>query len=569
METSKSLERAFLLPWLGSAAIVTVIRLLHAADLGYDLTHQIQAGQNLLAGKGLTTYTPTSENLADPLGLVTLTGFPSGYSLYAALVMALGAGPATVVKVMGATATMLGWWGWGKLAFFYMGEGWERQALWRRVGYFIAMTSPLLLTIPWGGTDILLWAAVPWVLHYVVRSPELQSQNLLRLDVAAGVLAGLCVLMRYASLFLVLYAGFLIVGQCRLRMAPLLRRATAFGFGLLPAFAIQTYVNYFLASRGVDQGLVTLDGGILAASTRTLDGLDHLTTATVSVLFWIPYQILDRFPETRGSLWALAVTVIVLALPAVVAVLPNGQKASSACHDLRIAGAGLFTIVPLFLLAAETASGVPYGVVPRYYWPIVPLALLIAYSLATTARRARLTRGLQLTGRAYLAAFVIVTSVLIVSLPVRGIWRVIGTTHLRGWPSFGVTYDDSPARRYVMGVLKAQPGVVFIANREQWFIADPEVDRSRIHRIESCGALKATHVTGPVRLLVLANEPPDDGGEFYWATTFGEPHRAECFDRLPPLKLLQRFPDEALQVLEGEVPDGVRVTLKDVSATSN
>ncbi len=47
-------ERTFLLPWLCSAAVVTFIRLLHATDLGYDLTRHIQAAQNLLAGKGLS-----------------------------------------------------------------------------------------------------------------------------------------------------------------------------------------------------------------------------------------------------------------------------------------------------------------------------------------------------------------------------------------------------------------------------------------------------------------------------------------------------------------------------------
>jgi len=77
METSKGPEREFLLPWLCSAAVVTVIRLLHAADLGYDLTSQIQAGQNILAGKGLTTYAATAENLADPLAVISV-GFRGG-----------------------------------------------------------------------------------------------------------------------------------------------------------------------------------------------------------------------------------------------------------------------------------------------------------------------------------------------------------------------------------------------------------------------------------------------------------------------------------------------------------
>ncbi len=73
-------EREFLLLWLCSADVVTVIRLLHVGDLGYDLTIQIEAGQNPLAGRGLTVYLPTADNLADPPTLSVLTHFPSGYS---------------------------------------------------------------------------------------------------------------------------------------------------------------------------------------------------------------------------------------------------------------------------------------------------------------------------------------------------------------------------------------------------------------------------------------------------------------------------------------------------------
>lgn len=571
---SKGPEREFLLPWLCSAAIVTVIRLLHAADLGYDLTLQIQAGQNILAGRGLTTYLATAQNLADPMELVTLTQFPCGYSLFAAALMALGAGPGMVVKVIGAAATMLGWWGWANLAFAYMGEGWQRDAVWKRVGYFIAIVSPLLFTIPWSGTDILLWAALPWVLRLVVRSPESRSQDSLRMDATAGALTGLCLLMRYASLFLAVYAIFLIICQCRLRMALLFRRAMAFGCGLSPALAIQIYVSYFLASRpAAPDGMTLLNRGILVTLGRAWGGSDHLTPANVSVLFWTPGKILNLFTETGDRSWALAVTAVVLALPALVAVTRNGQKASSVCHPLRIAGAGLFTVVPLFLLACELVDGIPYAVVPRYYWPILPLAVFVAYSLATTdssGRRQRITGVLRFTGRAYLAGFVMMGCIGIILMPGSGPRskvrraQMIGTHELRRWPSFRLTYEFSPARSYVLGLMKAQPGMVFITNREQWFYAEPELDRSRIHQFVPCQTLSATHVTGPARLLVLVQDHRRGPREFYWYNYSGQPRHVECFDGLPPFSVVQRFPDEGLELLEATVPDGVRVTLKDV-----
>src|SRR5262249_35669589 len=156
--------------WLWSAGIVAGVRLLHAAEIKYDLTVQIQAAQNLLLGKGLTTYGATSTNLADPLTLVPLTSFPAGYSLCAAALMAAGATPALVMKILGAAATMLGWWGWAVVAFGFVGGASRIDRRLRALAYLMGATIPLLYTQPWGGTDIFLWASVPWVLRWLTRS---------------------------------------------------------------------------------------------------------------------------------------------------------------------------------------------------------------------------------------------------------------------------------------------------------------------------------------------------------------------------------------------------------------
>ena len=61
-----STEGRFLMLWLCSAALVMVVRFLHAAALGYDLALQIQAAQNLLAGRGLSLYRHAGPDLAEP-----------------------------------------------------------------------------------------------------------------------------------------------------------------------------------------------------------------------------------------------------------------------------------------------------------------------------------------------------------------------------------------------------------------------------------------------------------------------------------------------------------------------
>ena len=147
----------FLLPWLLSACVVLVSRFLHAADLGYDLTFQFEAAQNLLAGRGLTTYgQKVTGDLANPLTLQILTHFPSGFSLCAAVLMALGFGPGTALKSWEQLPRCSG----GGVGRGSRSPTWKRaggaDGLWRGVAIAIAILTPLLFTPSWSGTDIIL-----------------------------------------------------------------------------------------------------------------------------------------------------------------------------------------------------------------------------------------------------------------------------------------------------------------------------------------------------------------------------------------------------------------------------
>lgn len=274
-------ERKFLLPWLCSAALVTVLRFLHAAPVGYDLGLQIQAAHNLLAGNGLSLFRHAGPDLAGPATLSTLTHFPSGYSLFAAALMAMGLSVGMIVKLLGGVATLVGWWGWGKLAYPFFSEGSKRRLILKWSGYAIAISGPLLLTAAWGGTDIFLWAAVPWVLGWVVKASDENATRGRWLDGLTGAVCGLCMLMRYASLFLAVYAAFLMLWQSRMRLPVLMRRWVFFGLGLLPALALQIYINYFLSNAPAAPGGVSFKPpGLAVVAWRVWDGVPLLTRPT-------------------------------------------------------------------------------------------------------------------------------------------------------------------------------------------------------------------------------------------------------------------------------------------------
>ena len=565
---------AFLLPWVCGAGVVVLGRFLHAADLGYDLTAQLQAAQNLLAGKGLTFYSPVTQDLADPLALVTLTHFSAGYSLFAAMLLALGADTGLALKILGAAATLLGWWGWGRLAFAYVVDGWQQAASRRWVARAIAVFTPLLFTPRWSGTDIFLWAAMPWVLAQIVRPLGQQS---LRLDITAGMLTGFCVLMRYASLFLAGFALLVIACQCRFRPASLLRRCGGYTAGLVPFMATQLYVFSTLSSGSAGPGDLTFDSSIAIAIERAWNGLAHLPTVNAAAFFWVPQRRLDLLMGDGPLNWlGVAVALAVFLLPAVVVLAKEGRLTWSVWHDVRFVAPCLFLFLPLFLLLCEIeGGGYLYARDPRYYAPLVPLMVFVA-SFVVHAKLQHVSRQLaallRFTSRAYLILFLAVLAVQTAFLIVpgqRGQFRremFIGVSRLYPWPSRRLTYEFSPARRHVLDTLTTTPNAILITNLPHWFWADDKVDRSRIQRIEACTPPWFARLTGPARLLLFVADRGGPVQELYWLEGPGEPTRAYCYERLPPFTLVRRFPEEGLKLLEVGIPAGVQIALQDTNS---
>ncbi len=558
-------EQKFLLPWLSAAAVITIVRLLHATGVD-DITIQIQAAQNLLEGKGLVIYWRAAEDLSKPLALHGMTHYSAGYSFFAAAMMAVGVAPAAFGKIWGSVATLAGWWGWGRLAFLYMGRPDRTSRFWLSVSLWIAAASPVLFTSPWGGTDIALWAAVPWVLMFLTRAPDEAAQLDVKRDALAGLLIGVCVLARYASLFLVPYAVLVILAQSRLRGRLAAKRLAAFGSGLLPGVAIQGYVILSTFS-GAAPGGVSLDGARLGAiGARAWETLPMLAAANAGVFFWLPGTV--RFWAATGyELPALLVAGIVLVWIPVALVTATRQPVTSWNYDLRVVAAGLLILLPVFLWTCMLFGTYGYVVDRRYYEPLRPLAVCIAYCLATmdSADAPRRLTAIAWSSRAYLLVFVVMTAVEIGAAFVptaQGlVWRrIVLGAEPRPWPSLRLTYEFSEARRFVLEQMRNDPAAVLITPREAWFYAEPTIDRSRIMRSEVCAdSPQSTHISGPVRFLILEADQATDPQRVQWPD--GDFPGHECWPQLPAVELVRRFPDERLRVLQVNIRVGVRIPI--------
>ena len=562
-------ESRFVLLWLCSAAVVTLVRVFHAADLGYDLTLHTQAAQNLLEGNGLSIYALEGEDdLARPNKLVALTHFPAGYSLYAAALLMMGFSVAAVLKVWGAAGTILGWWGWAKLAYPFFSEGLERGRVWRCAGSAVAICSPLLFTPRWQGTDIFLWAALPWVFAWLVRASDENAPGGAWFDLLAGAVCGLCVLMRYSSISLVAYAGFLILCQSKACLKVSARRAGAFAAGLLPLVALQVYLSFFVSVVEARPGGLNVRRGVWTGFERLWEGSWRLTSANFAVVWWMPGRVVRFFTQSgEQAPWLLGVTFALLVLlPALFARKLGHSGPIAASRDVRMVAVGFFVALPLFLWACALAGNVYIGL-SRYYIPLLPLAVFVAYAFAAADRKheSKMQGLLRMTSLGYLTGYLCMAAVGVVLLVLPGERgsdkreKLVSTSELYPWPSTKMIYEFSAARRYVLDLLNDEPSTVLVTNLENWYYADPSVDRSRLHCLLN---LRASYVSGPARILIMAREPfeaPADA--LYSFSESGVPRRVNYFEGLANLRLLRRFPGENVKILEVRIPDGSRIDL--------
>lgn len=564
-------RRGFVRWWLLSAALVTIIRVFNAGGPGFDLSIQLTAARNLLAGNGLTVFERAAADLTAAPTLVPLVHFPSGYSLATAALFAIGLDVGLAGKLLAGIATMLGWWGWAGLAWPFMRDGMRAGAIGRSIAVMLSMAVPLLFTLPWSGTDIFLWASIPWALTFVVAASSATEGPRRWLDVAAGAVCGFAFQMRYAALFLSVYAGLIILWQTRCAVGTTVRRGLLFAAGAVPAGAWQLYFNH-AASNAAPGGL---SGTAFTPWERLVRGLSLLHNSNESWAFWLPGKALTLlFPDGAGPLghsaptfsWQLGLTagwLIVVGLA-----VRQYARAGDASRDTRVLALGMFVVIPAMLQTSMLFGSWDYVGDRRYYQPLIPLSVLVAYSAMFMAPRGRsLPAGLlRVSGALYTAGLVAAMVLYALVLPTSSSLgraqrhKVFGEPPTK-WPSFMVSYDLLPSRRFVIEQWAREPGALVLTSRGGNFFWDPDLDQAKM-RVIGCGSRDPSQVTGPATIIIHTF---DVGGDldvgFYDGTAMtGSVHRISCYDGLPR-QFLRRFPEEGMKVLVSRVPAGQVIPL--------
>ncbi|RPI50239.1 MAG: hypothetical protein EHM55_21845 [Acidobacteria bacterium] len=191
------------------ACCLTAIRVLAPFEVDIDQAVQIEAAERLATGRGLTsTYFGSHPlDLAKPAIAEKLTWFPPGFSLLVAAFLSCGVPLAAALRMLYVSVTLAGWWGWARIFRLLLAQQHlDGERPWGALGA-VALLAPVFFTPAWTGTDVFLWAALPYVIVWLRK----EQTHPYRRAAAAGVLIGGLYSIRYAAAFLMATGAVLIV----------------------------------------------------------------------------------------------------------------------------------------------------------------------------------------------------------------------------------------------------------------------------------------------------------------------------------------------------------------------
>ncbi len=216
-------------------------------------------------------------------------------------------------------------------------------------------------------------------------------------------------------------------------------------------------------------------------------------------------------------------------------------------------------------METDATLAFPFVAQQRYYLPNISVAVLVAYAVAVKGKAtfSRIGTVFRLAGQGYVFSYLAVAAVSVALLPVptrlgsNKRAKLMAAQYTYRWPSMKIEYELSVCRQYVLDFFKNNPEAVIVTNRPQWFYVEPEVDRSRIHRL---GEIRSSYVTGPAQILVITEDAFDTTiQDLYWTDT--TPHRSDELAGLHPFRLIAHFPEEQVKILETRVGPRERVVL--------
>lgn len=389
----KNEDRLVLTVIVISAVLLTAARTIAPFEVKNDQATQLEVAQRLVQGMGITTTNAPPRVPGDVFPEPPtryLTDWPPGFSLLAAAFLYIGLSLLATLEIIYAATTITGWIGWAIIASHVI----ARPSAYGKSSSFIHLAVcaliPILFTPWWGGTDLFLWAGIPFVFMCCLgtrgKQPSLLSIGF------AGLLFGSLFAMRYTSLFVGLAATLVLFQVSYPRFKILLTRLTVFG---LSALTVMLPVVIFLiraqSSRTISPDISSaVDVDIPRVADQPANLLDTVRYIVKGLHFAsilvLGHPLLQQIIYTRKVNWlaystGLISLIIILSLPVLLwrSASVNGLRVKD---DVALGLSFLPLSLLVFLIAIAFATWPYYLEVTRYYEPLALCGVFIFFRLA-------------------------------------------------------------------------------------------------------------------------------------------------------------------------------------------
>lgn len=443
-----------------SAFILIVIRCIGPFRIGGDQAYQMESGHRLVKGLGLTTT-----YVVKPLKNINLaprpenqTAYTPGFSILIACILSLGVSLALSLKIIYSVVTLVGWFGWAIIGSYLLKRPIKIRGRYFPLQLIIATLLPLFYTPPWTGTDIFLWAGVPFIVILLVGA-RMNSSRSMSFLFGAGLIFGLSFALRYASLFISIFV-FVILFQLNFpRWGSMVRSYLFFFAGsCFFIFPISVYNYIFLHSP-------------LPSFIDFLFGIENFREyMTVIGNSWVTVSYLLGFPPlatpsavfisiigantTVNFVFGIMLLSVVIWLP-IFFIRRSEYRIEEKKRYLVISLSLVILSLIFFLNLTKFICRYLEFNVPRYYFPAIPANIYIIYELVVMKNNADRMR---VAKRSY--AVKMIASIMAVLLVYSVINEGNVETVKRKWEYLGVARLVRPILGYI-----PTKGIRYASNR--------------------------------------------------------------------------------------------------------
>lgn len=529
------------------ACLIVVVRSLSPLALNSDPSVQIGAALSLLNGDGFGTYILNSDLSQSPK-INPLTWFAPGLSLILFGLLKLGLSLPISLKGIYAIATLVGWLGWG-LIFRDVLVSQQQTATSRGVAVVFAVLLPAYFTYDWVGTDLLLWASIPFITRLFYLSDTRRDWSLW-----VGCLVGLMYAFRYAAIFMLV--GFFLFALVK-RSNYLQLGKIVLGFGLF--YGSVSVYRALVTTRTPSQ--LSLSG--LLQPEILLKNLIQVVGGLRQVRYLLFSHLSNQIPSGR-IVTATAFIVLLIYATILIWGYPSSQERKASNSRLEILLCLNFGLV-LFLALISFVSSINFVYLTdhRYYYPLFPSFVIMLYEIGFQASSPRLNRDhiLKLTSLVLIGSFIFLSVTIGLRFPERvfGFDRFNAKIHLVEYPSNAIQNRHPESYEATIRLLRQNPQAIAISFAEDFdffHLEDTGVRRRFLPVSPFDDRIASTHtVSRALQVYFIFGQYLNCKTYCYYDSA----QEVKLLKQIPNLKVVYNNQKEQIQILSGTIPLGLNV----------